>query len=242
MPPGGLRARRSPLPYEVLAGVEPVTGGWLVATGNLQGIHLAPQPAMVFPTLAEVLDYVPAFDVVALHSPVGTVEDAGERRACDVEAAGVLGRRRGAAVAAPSRALLEATSFEAARRIDPSLDAVRWACLAKAAESIREVQSWRRNVFEVHPELGFMGMNGGDLVPAARRSAEGREMRRKLLEAKLPGSGRVLAERPRRVREEKLLDALADLWIARRIKAHAVSRVSESPVWDEEGIRMDIIS
>ena len=58
--PGG---GRSGLPYQILAGVEPVPGGWLVAPGNLQGINLAPQPASVMPTLADVLDYRPSFTV-----------------------------------------------------------------------------------------------------------------------------------------------------------------------------------
>ena len=55
----------------VLAGVEPCAGGWLVAPGNLQGITLAPQPAYVLDSLADVLDYRPSFSVVALHAPVG---------------------------------------------------------------------------------------------------------------------------------------------------------------------------
>ena len=36
-------------------------------------------------------------------------------------------------------------------------------------------------------------------------------------------AGRILAERPPGVREEKLIDALADLWTARRIMARAIA-------------------
>jgi predicted RNase H-like nuclease len=239
----GMGGARSSLPYQILAGVEPVTGGWLVAPGNLQGINLAPQPAQLMESLADVLDYRPNFSVVALHAPVGTVENPGELRACDVEARGRLGRRAGSAVPAPSRALLAATSYEEAKKIDPTLDIIRWRSFAKAAEAIREVQSWRqRTVFEVNPELAFTTMNDGKLLEFGRRSPTGRRMRRELIEAKLPGAARVLAERPKSVREEKLIDALADLWTARRIMARAVHRVAEDPTWDEEGVRMDIVS
>ena len=238
--PGG---SRSGLPYQILAGVEPVTGGWLVAPGNLQGINLAPQPAHVMTSLADVLDYRPSYTIVALHAPVGVLEKPGELRACDVETRTRLGRRGGSAVPAPSRALLEARSFEEARRIEPNLDIVRWRAMAKAAEAIREVQSWRqRTVFEVNPELAFTTMNDGQVLGFGRRTQLGRDARRRLVEEKLPGAAGVLAQRPRGVREEKLIDALADLWIARRIMARAITRMADPPVWDEEGVRMDIVS
>lgn len=239
--PGGRPS--SGLPYQVLAGVEPITGGWLVVPGNLQGINLAPQPAQVMPTLADVLDYRPSFTIVALHAPVGVMEKPGEIRACDAEARSRLGRRAGSVVPAPSRALLDARTYEEAREIDPALDIIRWRSFAKSAEAIREVQSWRqRSVFEVNPELAFTAMHDGQPVPYARRSQLGREARKRLLEAKLPGAAGVLAQRPPRVREEKLIDALADLWTARRIMARAIVRSAEEPVWDEEGVRMDIVS
>ncbi|HWE57217.1 MAG TPA: DUF429 domain-containing protein [Acidimicrobiales bacterium] len=240
MQPGG---SRSGLPYQILAGVEPITGGWLVVPGNLQGINLAPQAAMVMPTLAEVLDYRPSYSIVALHAPIGVVEEPGELRSCDVEARRRLGTRAGSAVHAPSRALLEATTYDEARKIDPSLDIIRWRSMAKAVEAIREVQSWRqRTVFEVNPELAFTTMNEGVPVTHSRRSELGRQERRALIEEKLPGAGRVLAERPPKVREQKLIDALADLWTARRIMARAINRMSDPPTWDEEGVRMDIVS
>lgn len=234
--------QRSALPYQILAGVEPVSGGWLVAPGNLQGITLAPQPAYVLGSLAEVLDYRPSFSVVALHAPVGTQEKPNDERSCDTTARGLLGRRRAAIVRAPSKALLEATSFEEAQEIDPSVDIVRWRSLAKAAESIREVQSWRqRTVWEVSPELTFKQMNDGNDLTYGRRTMLGRQERIELLTRKLPGAERVLKERPKGVREDKLIDALSDLWTARRIMAHAISRAADPPVWDEEGVRMDIV-
>ncbi len=118
---------------------------------------------------------------------------------------------------------------------------MRWRSLPKAAEAIREVQSWRqRTVWEVNPELAFRQMNEGEpLVTAAARARP--QERRRLLEAKLPGAEWVLQERPQGVREGKLLDALADLWTARRILARAITRLAEDPVWDNDGVRMDIV-
>jgi predicted RNase H-like nuclease len=233
---------RSALPYQILAGVEPVPGGWLLAPGNLQGITLAPQPAQVFSNLADILDSRPAFTVVALHAPVGLLEGPDSRRPCDVEARARLGRRGASIVRAPSRALLGAATYEEARAIDPSLDIVRWRSLAKAAEVAREVQSWRqRLVWEVNPELAFTQMNDGEPIPFGRRTEHGRKIRRELIVTKLAGAERILNSRPKGVREQKLMDALADLWTARRIMARAISRMSDPPLWDGEGVRMDIV-
>jgi len=213
-----------------------------VAPGNLQGINLAPQPSYVLESLADVLDYRPSFAVVALHAPVGAPDDTTEWRAADLAARERLGRRRATVVRAPSRAVLDAESFEEARKIDPSLDIVRWRSLAKAAEAIREVGSWRqRAVWEVHPELALMQMNEGEPVPYGRRTQHGRKVRRDLLIDKLPGADWILDERPPGVREDKLIDALADLWTSRRIMARAITRMTDPPVWNDEGVRMDIV-
>ena len=234
---------RSALPYSVLCGVEPCTGGWLVTPGNLQGINLGPQTAFVVRLLIDVLDYRPAFSVIALHSPVGLNDQPGEWRSCDRKARELLGPRGAALTAPPSRALLEAQSFEEARRIEPGIDIARWRALPKAAEVAREVQSWhQRRVWEVHPELAFRQMNGGVPVPYGRRSPLGRAERARIVCASLPGAERVLRDRPRGVREGKLIDALADLWTARRILGRAISRTAEEPVWDSQGLRMDIVS
>ncbi len=242
MRPGFGGHRASALPYQILVGVEPCPGGWLVVPGNMQGISMAPQPAYVLSSLADVLDNRPSFSVIALHAPVGLTEEPAERRLCDTTARALLGARAGAAVPGPSRRLLDVRTYEEAKAIDPSLDIVRWRSLPKAVEAIREVQSWRqRAVWEVNPELAFRQMNEGDPLRYGRRSVHGLQERKALLDAKLPGTERVLRDRPKGVREAKLLDALADLWTARRIMARAITRLADPPAWDNDGVRMDIV-
>jgi predicted RNase H-like nuclease len=230
------------LPYDVLAGVEPCPGGWLVVPGNIQGITMAPQPAFVVATMADVLDYRPTFTVVALHAPVGLPDKPDDRRACDVAARRVLGRRRGAAVLAPPRAALLARTLTEAQEADPTMDIVRWRLLPKAMEAVTDVQSWRqRTVWEVNPELAFLQMNEGIPLRSPKRSQFGRRERRALLDDKLPGIDRVMQQRGPEVRESRLLDAAADLWTARRILARAITRLADPPEWDADGVRMDIV-
>lgn len=235
-------ARLRSLPYKVLAGVEPCQGGWLVAPGNLHGITLAPRPAFVLPTLVEVLDYRPTFEVIALHCPLGLPDKPGDSRSCDVAARKLLGIRGSAVLAAPSRAVLEARTFDEAQEIEPGMDMARWRSLPKIAEAGREVQSWnQRSVWEVHPELAFFQLNGGQPVRYGRRSEAGRAERAELVCGALPGAAQVLEERPAAVREGKLVDALANLWTSRRIAARAITRMAQEAVWDAQGLRMDIV-
>lgn len=238
----GPRAR-SGLPYKILAGVEPCTGGWLVAPGNLQGVNLAPQPAFLVTSLTDVLDYRPSFTVVALHAPLGLDDEPGEGRPCERTARRLLGARGAAVLPAPSRALLEAKTFDEARLIEPGIGIARWRALPKAAEAAREVQPWhQRTVWEVHPELSLRQMNAGNPVRYGRRSQLGRAERARLVCAALPGAEWVLRDRPPGMREGKLIDALADLWTARRIAGHAISRTAAKPLWDSQGLRVDIVS
>ena len=240
---GGDRAARSALPYQILAGVEPCAGRMAGGARQPAGDHPG-APAGLRALLAGRRARLPARPSrVALHAPVGLTEDPGSAGLCDADGQGPPRpagrarwcRRRRGSCSTPS-------TFEEAQAIDPTLDIVRWRSLPKAAEAIREVQSWRqRAVWEVNPELAFRQMNDGDrsataAAPCTAGRSGGRCWRRKL-----PGTERVLRERPKGVREGKLLDALADLWTARRIMARAITRLSDPPVWDDDGVRMDIV-
>lgn len=241
MGPG--RPQRGPqLPYKLLAGVEPCRGGWLVVTGRLQGTNLAPGAPEVFPTLIEILDYKPAFSIIALHAPVGLPEGSGGRGA-DRAARALLGTRRGpAAVPAPARAALAATTFAEAKAIDPKLTTVMWSMSRRMAESARELAPyWQRTVFEVNPELAFYLLNGNEPLRFPKRYNVGAKERRTLLERRFPGIDATLDTRVPGIRHDKVIDAAADLWTARRIAARAITRLPEDPEWDEDGLRMEIV-
>lgn len=98
------------LPYRPIAGVVPCGKGWLVCGGRLQGINLYPQDPELLEGFEAVLDYRPAFEIIALGAPVGldaTFTPGG--RTCDREARLVLGPRRSAAIVSPpSRAMVAA--------------------------------------------------------------------------------------------------------------------------------------
>jgi predicted RNase H-like nuclease len=236
--------RSATLPYKVLAGVEPCPGGWLVVTGRLQGITLLPQPPQVFATLVDVLDHKPGFDVIALHAPIGLRNEPGAR-ACDREARRALGwPSSGAVLATPTRAALAPGTYEEARAANGgALGAVTWALMPRIREVDAAIQPyWQRTVFEVHPELGFHRLNGDAPLRFSKRDVIGAKERRTLLETKFPGAERVIDLRVAGARTHHVVDALADLWTARRIASKAVQRRPADPEWDDHGLRMEIVS
>jgi predicted RNase H-like nuclease len=227
----------APIPYRPLAGVEPCPGGWLVVPGKLQGVSLFPEPPQVVPTLTDVLDTRPSYEIIALHAPIGL---PGERsrggRACDRQARKLLGTRRGAAVTTPP------TRSDVYDASGDGLSAVVRAQLARIREVQRDVASYhQRTVYEVHPELGFFQLNDDAPLRYGKRTHLGVDERLALLTARMPGIERVLNNVPAGVRLPTLLDACVDLWTARRIAARAVSRLPDVPEWNEDGLRMELV-
>jgi predicted RNase H-like nuclease len=122
------------------------------------------------------------------------------------------------------------------------LSAVVRTLLPRIREVQRDVASYhQRTVFEVHPELGFHQLNDDVPLRRSKRTRAGIEERMALLQARMPGLERVLDHRPDNVPLPRLLDACVDLWTARRIAARSLSRLPETPEWNEDGLRMELV-
>ena len=209
---------------------------------RLQGITAFPLEPEVFPTFAEILDYRPAFDVIAIHCHLSfPSEDTPGGGTCDHEARKLLGwPRSGAITSPPSRHLL--TTGDLDQRARKGLSPISAQMLHRYAEVAEEMQPYRqRQVFEVHPELSFYQLNDDQPMQHAKETPEGVLERRQLVEARIPGVDAVLEAVLPRVELRHLLDATADMVTARRIAARAVDRLPEDPEWDDAGVRMEIL-
>lgn len=242
MRPGG---RGPQLPYRLLAGVVPVPLGWLVASAKLQGATIAPEEPRKAPAFLEVLDYKPAYQVIALFAPIGLADGPLEKgRACEREARRLLGVPRANAIAsAPPRPALSCSTYgKAAEASGGHLSPVRWRQLPKIAEVDGVIAPyWQRTVFEVHPELSFFQLGDDRPLRFRKRSRAGMAEREELLRARLPGAERILDADLTGIARPQLIDAAACLWTARRIAARAVSRLPEDPEWDALGLRMELV-
>lgn len=233
------------LPYRTLAGVVPCPRGWLVASAKLQGITLSPEEPQVTRTFLEVLDYKPAFQVVALFSPVGLLDEPDRRgRTCDRQARALLGRPRSSAIlSAPARAAVACGTYQEAREANGGrLGAVAWRTMQRVAEVHAQMAPyWQRTVYEVHPELSFFQLNEDKPVRYPKHTRAGQLERRLLLDGRMPGVERIINAHITGVGRAHFLDAAACLWTARRVIARGVVHIPESPEWDSEGLRMGFV-
>lgn len=238
-------SRGAQLPYHLLAGVIPVPRGWLVASAKHQGATMAPEEPHFASSFVDVLDYKPAYQVIALFAPIGLLDTPIEKgRACERAARRLLGVPRASAIAsAPVRAALDCATYEDARSAcGGHLSPVRWRQVRKIGEVDKAIAPyWQRTVFEVHPELSFLQLNEDRPLRYSKHTRAGIAERRELLELRIPGVERTLDARLGEVSRSQLLDAAACLWTARRIISRAISRLPEDPEWDSLGLRMELV-
>ena len=218
----------------LLAGVDGCRTGWVVVTEN------GACSAAVLPTFAAVLGSLPDDAIVAVDIPVG-LADRYERggRECDRQARAALGPRRGSSVfPAPPRPALGTRTLAAAQ-------ARGWPATLQALNLLPKIEevdecmtpALQVRVFEAHPELAFRELNGGEPVVPNKRHADGRARRWTLLAAAgIPRPDRPYAGEA----EDDLVDACAELWIARRLAHGDAVRVPDVPPHDARGLRMEI--
>jgi len=203
------------------------------------GGTFAPEPPKVYPTFLEVLNEKPSFVAVVVSAPIGYRNAIGEgKRKCEVEARALLGRRGSSISKAPTRAVLNGSITWR----EGGLDAISATMLPRTREIANEMSPFRqRVVFEANPELSFYQLNNETPLERSKQTELGREERRAVLRAKMPGIDKVIDATIPRVLEKHLLDAAALLWTARRVFGRAAKRLPAEAEWDSEGIRMEIV-
>lgn len=206
-----------------VAGVDGCRGGWVAALVDLVdvpgGVPGIGGVALRLVTAAELPDLGLH---VGIDIPIGLPDGPG-RRAADAAARAMLPGRRGASVfPVPVRAVLAAGDYAQACAVSRAacgraLSKQTWYLVPKIAE-VDAVLSPAHcgRVGEVHPEVAFSLLAGGDRLPP-KKTAAGRAARERLLVGWLGTDVRRLVDTaPRPARADDALDALACAWSAAR--------------------------
>ncbi len=232
--------RRGPeLPYSVVAGVTPARSRWLVASAKVQGSTFAPEPPKLYETFTEVLDERPSFSSIVVNAPIGYRDSRDSpERVCDSECRALLGPR--------GKFLHNAPTWETMSRgfsvPEDHLDVVTALLLPMYLAVAKEMSPYRqRVVFEGHPEMSFYQLNGGVPLSRSKRLVVGRDERRDVLLAKVPGVEKVIDSGLPGVHQRHLLAAAALVASARRVFTRSAKRVPFDGVWDSEGLRVEIV-
>ncbi|SBO42144.1 DUF429 domain-containing protein [Cyanobium sp. NIES-981] len=232
-------------PPGALQGVDGCRGGWLVITAPALPCAAAELHWQLLESLQPALA-APGLALTAVDMPVGLAE-AGPRR-CDQEARRLLGPRRSSVFPAPLRPCLAASTYAEACALSAAASGRRLSQQAyNLLPRIRQLDgllqaepSLRPRVWEVHPELAFRQWNGGVPMAEAKKTAAGASQRGALVEAWLPGAAAAIRASLRRglVADDDILDALACLWSAGRLRRGEALTLGGDP--DRTGLPMRI--
>ena len=205
------------------------------------------------PTMNDLLNAWSAADRICIDIPIGLPHPACPTRACDLAARKVLGPRASSVFSPPSRPAAFAPTYADARRLNleavsRSLSAQAWGICRKIREvdlALRREPDWCHRVFEIHPEVCFGSLAGGQPMAHPKKTPEGRAERIAVLEGHEPRTRNVLdAALSRYKRSEAqaddMLDALVALVTARTEEAMLVSWPGV-PEFDECGLPMRVV-
>lgn len=230
-------------------GIDGCRAGWFAVRLDAEGWTGA-----CFPTIGDVVE---AWDdgnaLMLIDIPIGLPDDT-SCRACDAEARRYLGWPRASSVFnPPTRAALAARSWEEAADLNQGacgkrLSRQSWGIVPK----IRNVDEWlradrsrRARLREVHPEVLFAGLNGGQALAESKKTEKGRERRLALLASHDAGArgyfDRASGVLPRSVvQKDDILDAMCAGLIAARFGA-TLTTMPSAPPTDGAGLRCEIV-
>jgi predicted RNase H-like nuclease len=232
------------------AGADGCREGWVYVVVD-PGPPAAVRRCAVAPTFSELLMQTGECAALGIDIPIGLPNLLPEGgRSCDRAARDMLKPDRHPSVfSAPPRGVLDARSYDEANELHRAnaeahqgMSRQAFGLLPRIAE-VDDLMTPRlqRRVFEVHPELSFMELNGGIPLHYPKTSAAGLITRMRLLtEAGLTAGLEDAANRLGRTGLDDLLDATAAAWSAARILAGAAKSLPDHPEKDVRGLRMEI--
>ncbi len=184
--------------------------------------------------------------------PIGLSPDGESGRDCDSEARRLLGPRRSSVFSPPCRAVLNASSYDEAKRlsalaIGKKLSKQSYFILPK----IKEVDAWLQSthgkpaVREVHPELAFWALNQQQAMRHNKKTAEGFDERLAVLQRWFADADsiiqQVMSEYPRKhLLRDDIVDALVVLIVALHPE-DSLGCLPANPPLDETGIPMEMV-
>ena len=158
-------------------------------------------------------------------------------RVADQLARKLLSKKASSVFTAPTPEMLEQPNYERAsyvskRLFGKSMSLQSWYLFPKIKDVQTIIHDAHINLYEIHPELSFRAMNHEEVILESKKSKEGFEIRNALLRRHFESfdfeSIRNLYPR-KDVMDNDILDAMAVLWSARRIKANEASFLPKIP-------------
>ncbi len=238
----------------LIAGVDGCPTGWVVALAPVDDIS-APVIRIV-PKFDDILDGPQPPAIVAVDMPIGLPDRIeGPGRAPERLVRPLLGKRQSSVFSIPARSAVYAADYqsaclEAAACSDPSRKISKqgfmiFPKIREIDELLRRCPALARVVFESHPEVAFMTLNGGKPLAEPKKVKgkpwpAGVELRKQLLACAGIGAAALGTPAPRGAAIDDVLDALVCLATAREISKGQAQSWPALPLHDAYDIPIAI--
>lgn len=228
-----------------IAGIDGCKGGWIAVVLD-SPFDLVAARVAAEAELGALMEEC-ALDFALVDTPIG-LADSAPGRAVEPAMRAFLKGRASVVFNAPSRASINAPSYQEAAAINrkalgKGLSTQTWGIVPKIVDADRVARGISRNrLREGHPEVSFALMNGTVPVPARKKSQEGQDMRIRLLEQAGFTPAKLLASVPvgYRAKADDLLDAAALAWSAVRVKQEQHRAFPDEAQHDALGLEMAV--
>lgn len=240
----------------VLAGVDGCRSGFVAAIDHHGALDIE-----VFPSFESLTQALGPDALIAIDMPIGLPRTIGPGgRAAEVAARSVLGPRKSSVFSVPARCAVYAgvrsrprdmmERFRNANAIarqrsqsGTGFSLQAFHILPKIVEIdrvIRRTPGLASRVFEVHPEMAFRAMSGGAACAHNKKTSAGYHERCGLLLSSGFAQDVLARKRATGVGRDDQIDALACLFVARRLRAGVALSYPDPPEHDGLGLRIAI--
>ncbi len=158
-------------------------------------------------------------------------------RKADQLARKMLAKKASSIFTAPTPHMLQQDSYENAslvskRQFGKSISLQSWYLFPKIKDVQTIIDHKNIKIYEIHPELSFRAMNNEAVVLESKKSAQGFDIRKALLDQYFPRFNFEILRNQylkKEVVDDDILDAIAVLWSAKRIQANKASFIPKIP-------------
>lgn len=243
-------------PTRIRLGIDACPGGWACVVQGADDTLSVEFMESLDRMLEAPCDSIVGIDI-PIGLPDGTTGIEPGIRQCDKEARKLLGFPRSTSIfSSPVRPLLEIDEEDITKAHEEASAVTMGISNRKVTRQtmnilprikevdglLRRSKSLRDRMFEVHPELIFMQMNG-ESIGEGKRTAQGRARRmdclRQVFEPDSVESCIAMIEGTP-IKLDDLMDAMACCWSADRIACGIHREVPSEPEFDSIGLRMTI--
>ena len=217
----------------LIIGIDGCKSGWFSVWENQdKSIH-----SSVFSNLNELKNFFKNESqlIVGIDMPVILSEVI--PRQADQLARKLLSKKASSVFTAPTPEMLDQPNYEKASLVSKklfgkSMSLQSWYLFPKIKDVQTMIHHEDMQIYEIHPELSFRAMNNEQVILESKKSHEGFAIRNSLLAMHFKNFifEEIRHQYARKdVMDNDILDALAVLWSAKRIKSNQASFLPQSP-------------